>query len=302
MSQARPIHPRTTYFVTRRVERRHCLLRPDPLMNAFIKYALVVSACRYGILVHAFCAMSTHIHYVITDPHGQLPRFLAMFHRAVAIGVKTIRARDGAIWDRSQTSIVELCTSEAIIEKIAYTLANPVAAGLVRHAHEWPGVKTSIGDIGNTSLHAKRPKQWFRSDNPEWPLDATVPISVPGSPTPAEAAEFRSRVSAELIKLEAVAHALIPKNKVLGVKGVLKLNPEHRITTYEPSRQRNPTIAVGRGNREELIRAKTAVRDFRQRYRRALEAWRQGERSVVFPQGTYVMRVVHGVNVAPYLS
>ncbi len=301
MSHARPIHPGTTYLITRRIERRHCLLRPDPLINAFILYAFVVAALRHGILVHAFCAMSTHVHYVITDPNGKLPQFLAMFHRSVAIGVKVIRRRDGAIWDRSQTSVVELCTRQAIVEKIAYVLNNPVDAGLVRHAHEWPGLITKVDDLGRHLMSAQRPTQWFHSSNPEWTAEAALPISVPPSIHEADVNAFRQAISDELTKLETAAHARIPKNKVLGAKLVLKINPEQRITSYEPVRQHNPTVAAGRGNREALIKAKIGVREFRQQYRRAFDRWRQGDRNVIFPAGTYAMRVVHGANIAPYV-
>ena len=36
----------------------------------------------------------------------------------------------------SRTSIVELLTPEAIVEKVAYLVANPVEAGLVQHARD----------------------------------------------------------------------------------------------------------------------------------------------------------------------
>ncbi len=299
MSQPRPIYPGTTYLITRRIERRHCLLRPDPMMNAIILYTLIVAARRYGILIHAFGAMPTHVHYVVTDPQAQLPSFLAMFHRIVALGVKMIRKRDGAVWDRSQTSIVELCTREAMVEKIAYTLANPVKAGLVRYADEWPGVKTSASGIGLKTLQAKRPRHLFSTNNSEWTLDAAIALSLPPTIAATDAQAFRDDIQSELMKLEAAAHALIPKNKVLGVRRVLKMNPEQRITSHLPIRQLNPTFAVGRENCAALIRAKRAVRDFRQKYRRALELWRSGDRSVQFPAGTFAMRVFHRANIAP---
>lgn len=302
MSQARPIHPGTTYLITRRIERRHCLLRPDPEISALILYAFVTAALRYGILPHAFCAMSTHLHYVITDPNGRLPQFLAMFHRSVALGVKIIRQRDGAIWDRSQTSVVELCTPRAIEEKIAYVLNNPVEAGLVRYFHEWPGLITKVDDIGKNIMSAQRPTQWFRSNNPEWTANASIPISLPPAIPETNADTFRQNINDELARLEAAAHASIPKHKVLGAKRVMKIDSEHRITSFEPIRQCNPTFAVGRGNREELIKAKTAVRAFRQKYREAFDKWRNGDRSVMFPAGTYAMRVVHRANTAPHFG
>lgn len=298
MSQARPIHPGATYFVTRRVERRHCLLRPDPIMIAFIRFAFVVSAFRYGIFVHAFCAMSTHLHYVVTDQRGQLPLFLAMFHRTVALGAKFVRKWDGAVWNRSQPSVVELRTRQAIVEKIAYTLANPVQAGLVHHAQEWPGVITSVGDIGTASISAPRPTQWFSQDKQSWPLERSIALSLPPSISTKDAQAFRDDIQRELTNLEKAAHAF-HKNKVLGVKRALKIAPETRITTEEPLRQLNPTFAVGRENRAALLQAKQELREFRQKYREAFNAWRSGKRSVVFPAGTYQMRVIHGANVAP---
>jgi putative transposase len=297
MSQPRPIHPGATYLITRRTERRHCLLRPDPEMNRFILFALIVSARRHDIQLHAFCVMSTHIHYVVTDPRGKLPRFLETFHRLVALGIKILRKWDGSPWDRAQTSVVELRTREAIIEKIAYTLANPVQAGLVRHAHQWPGAKTTVGDIGEGCIQAKRPDVYFNPKNPNWVLEVKLAVSLPPSIPAEESHAFRDDIATELAKLEAAAHKAIPAHAVLGAERAAKVPPETRITTLEPIRQRNPTFAVGRGNGEAARNAARALRSFHASYRKALEAWRAGDRTVAFPAGTYAMRVFHGANI-----
>jgi hypothetical protein len=83
------------------------------------------------------CRRRTHLHLVVTDEQGVLPSF----HRIVALGTKVLRAWEGPVWDHEPTSVVRLTTREAVVQKIAYTLANPVAAGLIRHASEWPGAK-----------------------------------------------------------------------------------------------------------------------------------------------------------------
>jgi len=100
--------------------------------------------------------MSTHIHYVVTDPDGRLPQFMASFHRMLALEVQKIWKWEGAVWNRSQASVVQLCTQQAIIEKIAYTIANPVLATRVYYAHQWPGVKTSAGYMGFAILRVKQ--------------------------------------------------------------------------------------------------------------------------------------------------
>jgi putative transposase len=177
-------------------------------------------------------------------------------------------------------------------------LANPVAAGLVRHSHEWPGTKTTVNDIGQRSIHAKRPGVYFRPKNPEWQLEPKLTISLPPSISEKDAETFRQDVADELAKLEAAAHQAIPAHAVLGAKRALKIAPETRITSIGPIRQRNPTFAVGRGNVETARMKARAVRTFRASYRKALEAWRGGDRTVAFPAGTYQMRVFHGANVS----
>lgn len=298
MTYARAIHPGKTYLITRRIERRHFLLRPDPIINAFIRYVLIVAAEKHNIMVHAFCAMSTHVHYVVTDRDGNLPRFFAMFHRLVAIGVQSIRKWDGAVWNRSQTSVVELCTRQAIVEKIAYTLTNPVQAGLVRRARDWPGFRTTVHDIGKKRLRGRRPKKDLRAQTAKWPTFAELEVSLPPSIDLNDADEFRKDVRREIRKIEAAMRASIPQSQVLGAKLAMKVDPFKRMTDHEPLRQINPTFAVGRGNKEALERARKARNDFRHRYQLALEAWRGGDRAVEFPAGTYAMRTLHNANVA----
>ena len=67
----------------------------------------------------------------------------------------------------------------------------------------------------------------------------------------------------------------------------------------EALRERNPTFAVGRGQRSAFFEAVAAVRAFRTAYRAALEAWRRGFREAQFPYGTRFMCHFHGAAAAP---
>ena len=69
---------------------------------------------------------------------------------------------------------------------------------------------------------------------------------------------------------------------------------KRRATSFELLRDRNPTFAVGRGQRKVFFQAVASLRAFRRTYRQTLEQWRAGLRSVVFPQGTWWMCQVHG--------
>ncbi|WP_437313477.1 transposase [Sorangium sp. So ce385] len=300
MSQPRVIIPGATYLITRRILRRHHLLRPDAAITQLLIYALAVSSRRYGIEVHALCAMSTHLHLVVTDVNGVLPRFLQFFHRIAALGTKVLRAWEGPVWDHEPTSAVRLLTHTALVEKIAYVLANPVAAGLVRHAHEWPGAKVDVRELGRGVLHAVRPSVYLDPENPQWPEEATLPLALPPTVEQDSAEGFRRDVAAELERQEAQAHAKTQEQglRFLGAERASSVSPHERATSTEALRERNPTFAVGRNQGDAWRIAGDAVRAFRASYRAALERWRSGIRSVVFPIGTWWMRTFHGASVA----
>ncbi len=299
MSQPREITPGATYLITRRVLRRHFLLRPDAAINQLLVYVLAVSARRYGVEVHALCAMSTHLHLVVTDVQGVLPRFLQFFHRIVALGTKVLRTWEGPVWDHEATSVVRLLTHAAVVEKIAYVLANPVAAGLVQHAREWPGVTVDVGELGRGVLHAARPSAYLDPENPQWLEEATLPLALPPAIEQEGAEEFRHQVAAEVDRQESQAHTELERQglRFLGAERVGKVSPYERATSAEALRSRNPTFAVGREQGDAWQTAAAAVRAFRAAYRAALERWRAGVRSSMFPAGTWWMRTFHGVDV-----
>jgi len=300
MSQPREVVPGAIYLVTRRTLRRHLLFRPDAAITQLLIYALAVSTRRFGVQVHALCAMSTHLHLVVTDVQGVLPRFLQFFHRIVALGTKVLRKWEGPVWDHEATSVVRLLTQAAVVEKIAYVLANPVAAGLVRHAREWPGAKVNAREIGRGELRANRPSAYLDPSNPQWPEEATLPIALPSSVAPDSAARFLGEVGAELERQEAQAQAAAQRrgHRFLGAARACEVSPYDRATSFEALRDRNPTFAVGREQGGVWQAAAAAVRSFRASYRGAMERWRNGIRDAVFPAGTWWMRAFHGASVS----
>jgi REP element-mobilizing transposase RayT len=295
VTQPREILPGSTYLITRRVLRRHFLLRPDKPLTQLVVYALAVSAERYGIQVHAVCAMSTHLHLVVTDVDGVLPQFLQYFHRLVAHGTKRLRQWEGPLWDLRATSAVRLLTRAAIVEKIAYVLANPVAAGLVEHAQDWPGATVDVRDLGRGTLRAARPSVYFDPDNSQWPAEKVLPIKLPPGTDKSKAKEFRRDVRDELKRLEELARAEAKRQglRFLGAKGAQEISPYERAKSAEAVRDRNPTFAVGRQAGDALRDAVAAVRTFRASYRAALEQWKADVRNALFPAGTWWMRVFH---------
>ena len=169
----------------------------------------------------------------------------------------------------------------------------------MRHAAQWPGVTTLPELLGRASWTAKRPDFYFEKDNPQWPAVATLALTMPAlAMTEACAREI---VDDELKRLEAEAHAAVKAKgwQFLGPAKIASLSPYDCATSWAPLRARNPHFAVGRGQREAFFEAVTVLRAFRQNYRAALEAWRNGVRDTLFPIGTWLMRWAHAALVAP---
>jgi hypothetical protein len=104
------------------------------------------------------------------------------------------------------------------------------------------------------------------------------------------AEDFRSQVEVALAELEE-RHAR-EHPTVLGPARVRAQSPWGRPAGEEPLRRLNPRIAAGDGRaRLEAIRR---LKAFLVAYREAWESWVAGARGVLFPFGTYGMRVTHG--------
>jgi len=300
MTQPRLVLAGDTVMITRRTLRRHHLFRPDAAIRQLYLYTLAVCVREFGVLVHGVTLMSTHEHLVVTDPNRCLPDFLRRLHRLVALSTKVLRKWEGPTWDHDGTSVVRLLTEQAVIEKLAYAMANPVKAGLVREARDWPGVTVLPHELGRRSFRIERPPIFFDPDNPNWPDTVELTLTLP--PTlerTYDARRVREAVKEELERQERLAREEFDKRgwRVLGAARVRRLSPYRRARSSEPLRHRNPTFAMGRGQRTVFFQALAELRAFRTAYRQALEQWRSGFRGVVFPRGTWCMCRVHGVLV-----
>jgi REP element-mobilizing transposase RayT len=296
MSEPRQVVPGATYFISRRTILRHHLLRPDSVIGSLVVFTLAVCASSCNVLVHGYCVMSTHVHLVVTDVDGNIPEFLARFHRLVAMATKVVRNWPGCVWDHMSTSLVRLETREAVIDKLAYVIANPVAAGLVRYAEDWPGAKSRVSELGGGAQRARRPTVWF--DPTSWPDAATLELVPPPDVVPEEVDAWRAAVADAVADHERRARVEVAERgrAWLGCKRLERMSPYARATSPEPARERSPTFAVG-GVPGAYVKAVQALRAFRAAYHAALRRWRQGVRDVVFPLGTWWMARVHGVVV-----
>jgi putative transposase len=181
MTRPRIVDPGATLALSRRTTRRHFLLNPDEArqMEQVYWYCLAYAAKLHGVLVHAACLMSTHAHEVITDVHGVYPRFLETFHRNLALCTKAYRGWPEEVFNKDSSGVHALLTPDAIVESIAYLIANPVEAGAVRYAKDWPGAHTLPAHVGSRVICVKRPLHYFDPNNREWPEELELRVEMP---------------------------------------------------------------------------------------------------------------------------
>ena len=288
MTAPRRIVRGVTYLITRRCAGRQFLLRPSPTTSAIFLYVLAVAAARFRVQVHAFCVLSNHWHAVVTDPDARLPAFEQYLDSLVARAVNASLGRWESFWAPSSYSAVALTSAADVIEKAAYVLANPVAAGLVRHGREWPGLWSAPDSIGGDHLSAPRPKVFFREDG-QMPAKAELAIVPPPGFT---VDKFRAELEAALAAHEeAATKALaVERRTVLGAKGVLAQRVTARPAGFEPRGKLNPRVASM--DKWRRIEALARLTEFLKKYRAALTKRRVGEPHE-FPAGTYHLRVFH---------
>ncbi len=290
MSSPRHIVSGRIWFLTRRTVGRHFLLRPDAngISQQIYWYTTAVLAEKFGIVVHAVQVLSTHIHEVVTDTHGNLPAFLRERNRALANALKCHRGWPEEVFQRASASCVELYGTRAVASKIAYTIANCVEAGLVERPEDWPGVTSLVRDIGTRAFRVARPAAYFDPNNPVWPDHAEITMQMPEPLTAAYGA--RALRILEKIVEGAIQRARILAKKLRGfvasIRNIVSVSPTRRSSSYEKFGEREPHFAAG-GDFEEAIRAKTERRTFLSAYREALRSWRTGEARPDFPAGTW---------------
>jgi hypothetical protein len=284
-------------MVTRRCSERRFFMRPDAETNNAFVYCLAVAAKKAAVGVVFFTAMSNHYHAGVVDSEGRLPEFLEHFHKLFAKHQNALRGRWENFWASEQTSVVELVSSEDIVEKMAYTLGNPVKDHLVQCAHQWPGASSLGAQVHGHRISAHRPRHLFRPDGPMPPaveLKLVTPVELESLAREELLAVLRERLTS--IEQQALGARARGEAQLLGRRGVLDQNWSDRPRRPEPRRQLSPRVACKNiWRRIEVLRRNKI---FVAQYRCAREAFLGGG-AAVFPEGTYWLTRFAGARCGP---
>jgi len=247
--------------------------------------------------VTTISVMSNHYHLGVYDPAQNISKFVAELNRMVAKHHNAMYGRFENFWSSGKPSIIPLPTFEDLLDKLVYSLVNPVAADLVAHAEDWPGVISLPKDLCTTEV-VERPDVYFRKDG-TCPETVELEYVLPKLGKKLTVAKFRDRVAAALAEAEAkeAARRRASKTKVLGATAVRSQRRDMSPRTTEPRFVRDPHVAAKQtGLRKRLI---AGLREFRKQYAQSLKRWVEGVRDVVFPPGTYWMVRHHRCRCGP---
>jgi REP element-mobilizing transposase RayT len=137
-------------------------LRPDPALNAqnghWLGRALERSP---GITLYAVLAMSNHLHMVLRDERGELPKFMCYYLGNLARSINVLRGRSGPVFHRRYDA-ARILDPRTAVRYLAYLITNPVRAGLVARHEEWPGVLHFARDLAQKIEYPHLKKAAYR--------------------------------------------------------------------------------------------------------------------------------------------
>jgi putative transposase len=278
--------------------RQEFWLRPSVTINQIVGYSYGYAQQKYGMLIHQLTVMSNHIHIIVTDPTGD--RFSDFFSCSHSMIARCINAHYGLQENRWKVGGFGpgiLGDEDAMLDKMVYSMVNPVTAGLVSKAERWPGWDTTEADFDKPRT-CLRPKVLFQDSMP-----ATVKLTMTAPPVfEANKAEFARRVRNRRRHLQTQKRRECKSagRMFLGAKAVSKTNPRTRPKSASQPVERskvNPRIACKNEERRKTMIAD--LRSFYDGYQSARRRLLEGDRDVEFPAGTYWLRVHANVLCQP---
>ena len=293
MTRPRRVVPGATVLLTRRCTERRFLLVPRDVTPKLFRYLVALTAKRHGLLIHAVSVMTNHYHILATDMRGCHPDFARDLDSMVARALNAEYGRSEAVWSSRGLNTVEVIGQQAVWDKLVYTIANPVAAGLVRTPADWPGFRTLPRDIATGPIPVRRPTaRWFRTSRA--PKEATLELTIPPALSHLEPDEFRAELTRRVGERVAEIRAQMKREKrsFMGRRRVMKQPRDGKPKKPETHFGRVPAIACKDPTRrkQEL----KALREFLTLYAEARERWLDGDAEVLFPFGTFEMVRLQG--------
>ena len=124
------------FFVTACTYRRKTILATPPVAKAFVEFAERAYS-DHNIAVGRYVIMPDHLHLFVCGPDNfELGRWIGQLKQCLGKSVVPAPSAD-PVWQRRFFDHV-LRSDESYAEKWNYVRENPIRAGLVTNADDWP--------------------------------------------------------------------------------------------------------------------------------------------------------------------
>lgn len=279
--------------MTSRTIHGRLLMRPDHPTCDLIKGVLGRAQARYQMRIVAFVFLSNHFHLLLLpDSPQQMAAFMAYLASNLAREVGRIRQWKEKFWSRRYRAIPVSVEDAAQIARLRYLLAHGAKEGLVARAQDWPG-PSSIpallkgSPIGGTWFDRSGEYRARRKGVACTSRDFASSETVILTPLPCWSAwpeDRRRETVAELLAaIEREAKILRAGKPPIGRDAILRQHPNE--PPVAGKRSRAPAFHVASQAALDLLRQ--AYRAFVSAFWRASERLRAGDRSAVFPEGSF---------------
>jgi len=122
-------------------------LVPTPERVQLVGFSLAAALAHFpGGQVLAICQMSNHLHLVLRDNNAELSDLMQYFLSHLAKRINRLDRMHGAVFER-RFSEITIVDDIALLARIAYAVANPVEAALVRTHRDWTGLCMFAGRV-----------------------------------------------------------------------------------------------------------------------------------------------------------
>lgn len=298
MSKPRQIVAGRYWLLTRRCTQGLCLLRPDLQTNEIFDYCLADAARRSGVQVVGYQALSNHYHAVVHDPEARLPEFMEHLNKFAARALNVHWQRKENVWSTDPTCATHLVNPSDVMAKLLYTLANAVAADLVDHVADWPGANSYSAMLSGEPIQTMRPVVFFRKNGPMPEAVSLVLVRPPGYEklSQEEWANYL-REQVRIVEDRTRAERVKKGKSVLGRLGVLRTSPTEASKTQFPRGKIHPEVACK--ETDARVNALLGLKAFRAAHEEARLQLKANVLEVVFPYGTYKMRIMGHPCAAP---
>lgn len=292
--------PDRYYLLSNRVHEGQFLFRPDRECCRILKGCLARYVVRKNVRLVAYGFPSNHFHLVAGFPDRNRAAFMREFESELSYRINKYRGRSDSIFTKTYHPKT-IIGSEALLDKISYTVNNPVRHGLVTHPEAWPGPTSITQHREDTPLvgHWLDRNKWYnlrrRKDPPprreamiEYRADLHVPECLPGEDAEERRQSIRARIEQDRKKF--CKEAGLDRHR-------RSKNPEYyRGVDWRQTQEidedwcniRKACEADRDDDEADRIVAEYLEwrREIDRQYRAAAEAWKNGEEAT-FPIGTY---------------